>query len=150
MEAGKVTNNTLYRIPKEIKGENKIALNMNGKQLIACGVGIAIDLGIYFTMHLELDQMLMVTLVLVGGALVVSSKSVDGVSIPYYAFDYVKKMAYRYDRRTYRTKNKVLTALNSKYSELKAKDMQDKKIAKKLEIERKQKEKKNTKLKAIY
>lgn len=141
---------TLYRIPKEIKGENKIALNMNGKQLIACGVGIAIDLGIYFTMHLELDQMLMVTLVLVGGALVVSSKSVDGVSIPYYAFDYVKKMAYRYDRRTYRTKNKVLTALNSKYSELKAKDMQDKKIAKKLEIERKQKEKKNTKLKAIY
>ena len=136
---------TLYRIPKEIKGENKIALNMNGKQLIACGVGIAIDLGIYFTMHLELDQMLMVTLVLVGGALVVSSKSVDGVSIPYYAFDYVKKMAYRYDRRTYRTKNKVLTALNSKYSELKAKDMQDKKIAKKLEIERKQKEKKNTK-----
>ena len=26
---------TLYRIPKEIKGENKIALNMNGKQLIA-------------------------------------------------------------------------------------------------------------------
>ena len=32
---------TLYRIPKEIKGENKIALNMNGKQLIACGVGIA-------------------------------------------------------------------------------------------------------------
>ena len=141
---------TLYRIPKEIKGENKIALNMNGKQLIACGVGVAIDLGIYFTMHLELDQMLMVTLVLVGGALVVSSKSVDGVSIPYYAFDYVKKMAYRYDRRTYRTKNKVLTALNSKYSELKAKDMQDKKIAKKLEIERKQKEKKNTKLKAIY
>ena len=141
---------TLYRIPKEIKGENKIALNMNGKQLIACGVGIAIDLGIYFTMHLELDQMLMVTLVLVGGALVVSSKSVDGVSIPYYAFDYVKKMAYRYDRRTYRTKNKVLTALNSKYSELKAKDMKDKKIAKKLEIERKQKEKKNTKLKAIY
>lgn len=141
---------TLYRIPKEIKGENKIALNMNGKQLMACGAGIAIDLGIYFTMHLELDQMLMVTLVLVGGALVVSSKSVDGVSIPYYAFDYVKKMAYRYDRRTYRTKNKVIMALNRKYSELKAKDMQDKKTAKKIQAERKQKEKKNTKLKAIY
>lgn len=67
-----------------------------------------------------------------------------------YAFDYVKKMAYRYDRRTYRTKNKVITTLNSKYSELKAKDMQDKKTAKKIEAERKQKEKNNTKLKAIY
>jgi len=141
---------TLYRIPKEIKGENKIALNMNGKQLIACGIGIAVDLGIYYTLHLELDQMLMVTLVLVGGALIVSSKSVDGVSVPYYAFDYVKKMAYRYDRRTYRTKNKVITALNSKYSELKAKDMQDKRTAKKINAERKHKEKKKTKLKVIY
>ncbi len=141
---------TLYRIPKEIKGENKIALNMNGKQLIACGTGIAIDLGIYYSMHLELDQMLMVTLVLVGGALVVSSKTVDGVSVPYYAFDYIKKMAYRYDHRTYRTKNKIITALNSKYKELKAKDMQDKKTAKKVKALEKARDKKKTKLKAIY
>ena len=41
-------------------------------------------------------------------------------------------------------------ALNRKYSELKVKDMQDKKTAKKIQAERKQKEKKNTKLKAIY
>lgn len=141
---------TLYRIPKEIKGENKIALNMNGKQLIACGAGIAIDLGVYFTMHLELDQMLMVTLVLVGGALIVSSKTVDGVSIPYYAFDYVKKMAYRYDRRSYRTKNKVIMALNDRYSSLKATDMQDKKTAKKINTENKRKAAKKTKLKVIY
>lgn len=141
---------TLYRIPKEIKGENKIALNMNGKQLIACSVGIALDLGIYFTMHLELEQMLMVTLVLVGGALIVSSKTVDGVSVPYYAFDYIKKMAYRYDRRTYRTKNKVITALNNEYSELKAKDMQDKKTAKKLKALKKAKDKKKTRLNIIY
>lgn len=141
---------TLYRIPKEIKGENKIALNMNGKQLIACGTGIAIDLGIYYTMHLQLDQMLMVTLVLVGGALVVSSKSVDGVSIPYYAFDYIRKMAYRYDVRKYRTKNKVICALNERYNELKALDMQDKRTAKKIESERKARNRKQTKLKAIY
>lgn len=141
---------TLYRIPKEIKGENKIALNMNGKQLIACGIGIAIDLAVYYTMHLELDQMLMVTLVSVGGALIVSSKSVDGVSVPFYAFDYVRKIAFRYDRRVYRTKNRVISALNLRYSELRAKDDKDKKTAKKKKADKRLREKKKSKLNAIY
>lgn len=141
---------TLYRIPKEIKGDNKVALGLNMKQLITCSIGVAIDLLIYFTLHLEIDQMLMITLILVGGALVVSSKTIDGVSVWDYVFYNVRKMAFHYDKRRYRTKNKIITSLNKRYSSIKAEDMADKKIAKKISQKEKKKQKKVTKLKAIY
>ena len=141
---------SLYQIPKEIKAENKVALNLNMKQLIACAIGVGIDLAIYFTTHLEIDQMLMITLILVGGALVTTTKTIDGISLWTYIFSEVRKMAFHYDKRKYRTKNKISTSLNKKYSSMRNEDLQDKKIAKKLKAEDKKRRNKKTKLKAIY
>lgn len=140
----------IYNIPKEVKGENKIAFNLNAKQLIACTSALVLDVIIYFTLHLKVDEMMLVTLVLGFIAIFISSKTIDGVSFPHYVLNYAKKLAFHADIRKYRTKNRIIFRLNERYSELKEKDMQDKKIKRKIIREEKKRTGKKSRLKAVY
>ena len=125
------------RIEKEIKGENKVALGLNFRQLICVSVCGGLAVGLSLVTGLPITEAVLPDAVLAVVAYYVGWKEVNGMKAEYFALKKVKELVYRNQVRTYRTKNRYVTLLNERYQAMRAADMLDKEKAKLLKKEEK-------------
>ena len=125
------------RIEKEIKGENKVALGLNFRQLICVSVCGGLAVGLSFVTGLPITEAVFPDAVLAVAAYYVGWKEVNGMKAEYFALKKVKELVYRNQVRTYRTKNRYVALLNERYHAMRAMDMLDKEKAKFLKKEEK-------------
>ena len=125
------------RIEKEIKGENKVALGLNFRQLICVSVCGGLAVGLSLVTGLPITEAVLPDTVLAVVAYYVGWKEVNGMKAEYFALKRVKELVYRNQVRTYRTKNRYVTLLNERYQAMRTADMLDKEKAKLLKKEEK-------------
>ena len=125
------------RIEKEIKGENKVALGLNFRQLICVSVCGGLAVGLSLVTGLPITEAVLPDMVLAVVAYYVGWKEVNGMKAEYFALKRVKELVYRNQVRTYRTKNRYVTLLNERYQAMRTADMLDKEKAKLLKKEEK-------------
>ena len=125
------------RIEKEIKGENKVALGLNFRQLICVSVCGGLAVGLPLVTGLPITEAVVPDAVLAVAAYYVGWKEVNGMKAEYFALKRVKELVYRNQVRTYRTKNRYVTLLNERYQAMRTADMLDKEKAKLLKKEEK-------------
>ena len=125
------------RIEKEIKGENKVALGLNFRQLICVSVCGGLAVGLPLVTGVRIREAVVPDAVLAVAAYYVGVKEVNGMKAEYFALKRVKELVYRNQVRTYRTKNRYVTLLNERYQAMRTADMLDKEKAKLLKKEEK-------------
>lgn len=114
------------RIEKEIKGENKVALGLNFRQLVCVAVCGGLAVGLSLVTGLPITEAVIPDSVLAVAAYYVGWKEMNGMKAEYFALKKAKEMVYHNQVRTYRTKNRYVTLLNERYQAMRAEDMQDK------------------------
>lgn len=129
------------RIEKEIKGENKVALGLNFRQLVCVSICGGLAVGLSLVTGLPITEAVIPDSVLAVAAYYVGWKEVNGMKAEYFALKRVKELVYRNQVRTYRTKNRYVTLLNERYQAMRAADMQDKGKAKIMKKEEKRRRK---------
>ena len=114
------------RVEKEIKGENKVALGLNFRQLVCVSVCGVLAVGLSLAAGLPITEAVIPDSVLAVAAYYIGWKEVGGMKAEYFLLKKAKELVYRNQVRTYRTKNRYVTLLNERYQTMRMEDMQDK------------------------
>lgn len=128
------------KIEKELRQDNRIFGNFTFRQVGCFGVAAVIEVLFYLIVRPGINNMVAMGMVLGTLGWYFGFHKKNGLNMEFFLWKKVKEYMLKNNTRTYRTKNKYITMLNSAYLSDKNADMTDK-IAKK-EIKRLEKEKK--------
>lgn len=136
-------------IEKEIKKENKIIGSLNLRQTVCVLVGFVLAVLLYILTELPID-ILAIPYIIIGAIVAyIGWPHKNNLTAEQIVGKKITRMIYKNETRKYRTKNKYVVLLNKAYSIQKQKDLSNKKIAKRLKAQEKNKKKKRSKLKPI-